>query len=344
MRYFKKEFSGKFFQDLIRGEGYIPKNSLREGASGRLIRVCTPSPIPIKNNIPRPFRAGLLIIMTLLCFCLFLAAGCVGTKPLPVEESLPEYVPVRHLVFIGLDGWGGAYVSGADMPTVERMIARGASSMDMRCVMPSNSLPNWTALFSSAPPEQQNSGRIPSIFSLFKNDEQETRAVFFYEWGELQKIFPAEIIERRPIRSNPESVKVVADYIAEKKPAFTAVVMNEPDSTGHDKRWGSAAYNAKLTELDGFIEIIEQAVKDAGIYDSTVFMLSADHGGILWGHGFNSSRQRRIPMVIYGSNIKEGFVIPSPLTICDIAPTMAAILGLEVPPEWTGQLLTGIFK
>ena len=122
------------------------------------------------------------------------------------------------------------------------------------------------------------------------------------------------------------------------------MVFDEPDATGHSKRWGSAAYYAKLAELDSFIGKIEQAVKDAGIHDSTVFILSSDHGGVLWGHGFRSSRQRRIPMVVYGSNIKEGYVIPSPLSICDIAPTMAAILGLEVPPEWTGQVLTGIFK
>ena len=44
---------------LIRGEGYIPR------PLGRLKKVCTPSPIPLKNNIPRLFRAGLLIFTLL---------------------------------------------------------------------------------------------------------------------------------------------------------------------------------------------------------------------------------------------------------------------------------------
>ena len=119
------------------------------------------------------------------------------------------------------------------------------------------------------------------------------------------------------------------------------MVFNEPDHTGF---WGCPSYYAKLAELDGFIAIIEQAVRDAGIYDNTIFILSADHGGTIWGHGSNIPRHRRIPLIIYGNNIKEGFVIPARRSICDIAPTMAVILGLEIPAEWTGLPLLGIFK
>lgn len=285
------------------------------------------------------------IIQILLAFYFLLAAGCASTKTmLPEEKGLPGYVPARHLVFIGLDGWGGAYVPKANMPTVKKMIAGGASSLDLRCVMPSNSWPNWLALFSGAPPEEHNSDQFPSIFTLVGNANQAGKSVLFYEWSELNKIPPDGLVEKRTIRSDPESARLIASYIEETKPFFTAVVFNEPDSAGHSKRWGSAAYNAKLTELDGFIGIIEQAVKDSGIYDSTVFILSSDHGGVLWGHGFNGPKQRRTPLVIYGSNIKEGYTIPSKRSICDIAPTMAIILGLEIPSEWTGQPLQGIFK
>ena len=211
-------------------------------------------------------------------------------------------------------------------------------------VKPSTSMPNWSALFSGTAPENQNVYPFPSIFTLAKNSEEESKSVIFHEWEELQSIFPAEMIETRIICSDIESALLIADYIAEEKPFFTAVVMNEPDSIGHKKRWGSAAYYARLAELDSLIGIMVQATKNAGIYDSTVFVLSSDHGGVFWGHGFNSSRQRRIPLIIYGSGIKEGYAIPAKHSICDIAPTMAAILGLEIPSEWTGQPIQGIFR
>ena len=285
------------------------------------------------------------IVQAIAILCLLLAAACAGAKPaLQAGENLPEYVPAKHLVFIGFDGWGGAYVSKANMPEAKRRMAEGASSLDVRCIMPSNSWPNWAAFFGGTPPEKQTSEHFPSIFTLVENANGAEASILFYQWGRLQDIFPTDNIERRAIGSDSESASLIAARIKEAKPVFTAIVFEEPDSTGHNKRWGSAAYYAKLEELDAFIEIIEQAVKNAGIYDDTVFILSSDHGGVLWGHGFNSPKQRRIPLVIYGSNIKNGYTIPARRSICDIAPTMAVILGLEIPPEWTGKPLAGVFK
>ena len=289
----------------------------------------------------RTVRTGIVCAL----FCLLAASGCAGTKPAAQVSELPaNFTPARHLVFIGLDGWGGAYLPKADMATVKRMMAGGASSLDTRCVMPSNSWPNWTSLFSGTPPESRYPGNFPTIFTVPGNGGEAGSAVLFYEWGQLSAICPDDAAEKREIVSDMESAQKIAAYITEKKPVFTAVVFDEPDGAGHSKRWGSKAYYAKLAELDGFVAVIEQAIKDAGIYDDTVFVLSADHGGVFWGHGFNGPRQRKIPLVIYGAGIKGGYVIPSPVSICDIAPTMAVILGLETPPEWTGLPLLGIFK
>jgi predicted AlkP superfamily pyrophosphatase or phosphodiesterase len=260
------------------------------------------------------------------------------------DSSIRIAVPAQHLVFIGLDGWGGSYVSKANMPTVKRMIANGASSLDARCVMPSVSWPNWTSLFFGAAQENNALEEVPSIFTIVKNSLQENTSVLFYEWGELQKVCSDETADKFAIISDLESAQKIAAYFIEKKPVFTAIVFDEPDHTGHSKGWGSRAYYDKLTEMDGFIAIIEQAVKDAGVYDSTLFVLSADHGGSFRGHGSNTSKHRRIPLVIFGNGIKTGYSIPSPLSICDITPTMAAILELEAPPEWIGNILTDIFR
>ncbi|MCL1814262.1 MAG: alkaline phosphatase [Treponema sp.] len=298
------------------------------------------------------------LFCAVLCV-LFFVSGCAVFASKEAEQY-GKFVPARHLVFIGLDGWGGVYVKKADMPTVKRMISGGASSLDTRCVMPSISWPNWSSLFCGTPPERRT-GEVkreasenraaktiddfPSIFSVVNSGKTAERSgpAFFYEWGELQKICPDEAAEKFRIQSDLESARRIAVHIMEKKPVFTAVVFDEPDPTGHSVRWGSKAYYAKLAELDNLVAVIEQAVIDAGIYDSTVFVLSADHGGLFRGHGSNISSHRKIPLVIYGGGIKKGFAIPSPTSICDIAPTMAAILGLEAPLEWTGRALTKIF-
>jgi len=277
---------------------------------------------------------------------LLLASNCGSSSPYIAEEiDIQNITTAQHLIFIGLDGWGGAYLPGADMPTVKRMMAQGASSIYTQCIMPSNSWANWVSLFSGTLIRQRNSRQFPTIFSLVNNDSQEIRSVFFYEWSDLDRICPDDITVKRRILSDLESTENIVSYITSVKPFFTAVVFNEPDSAGHGSGWGSAAYNAKLTELDGYIAAIEQAVIDAGIYDNTVFVLSSDHGGSYRGHGTNNPLHRRIPIIFYGRGIKQGHTISHPESgICNIDPTMALILGLGIPPEWRARPLLEVFE
>jgi predicted AlkP superfamily pyrophosphatase or phosphodiesterase len=293
-------------------------------------------------------RPRLLFRICFLICILFSVTGCTvnhGINTLNrADSSRGISVPAQHLVFIGLDGWGGSYVSRADMPTVKRMMAGGASSLDARCVRPSITRINWPALFFGAPPEHRTSQQFPSIFTVVKNSGQEKTPVLFYEWDDLHRICSDKTADKQKISSDLKSAQKIAAYFLEKKPVFTVLVFEEPDLTGHRKHWGSRAYYAKLAELDNYIALIEDAVKNAGVYENTVFVFSADHGGFGLSHKANFRKNQKIPLIVFGKGIKEGYTIPSPLSICDIAPTMAAILGLEAAPEWTGNTLTDIFK
>jgi predicted AlkP superfamily pyrophosphatase or phosphodiesterase len=295
------------------------------------------------NNFRKLKQIFPVFLFTLLV--IFFTKSCTSTEPVLQIGKVPlDFVPAKHLVFIGLDGWGGVYVPKANMPTVKRMMSEGAWTIDAKSVMPSVSWPNWTSIFCGAPQKQDNANDYTSIFSVVINNKQTSKPGFFYEWTELQKICPDSAAEKHEIFSNLESARKVAAFIIEQKPFFTAVSFDGPDFTGHSIGWGSAEYYAKLTEMDNLIAVIEQAVKDAGIYDSTVFVLSADHGGALRGHGANTPKHRKIPMVFYGSGIKHGYKISSLVNIYDITPTMAAILGLDIPSEWTGRILYEIFN
>jgi len=294
------------------------------------------------KNINRKINLILLLFLFFVIIIFFIA-GCASIKhESKLKKIPPDFVPAKHLVFIGLDGWGGAYVSKANMPTVKRMMSNGAWCLTALNVLPGQSWPNWTSLFCGAPPEKRGKKEFPSIFTLVENNGQ--KSAFFYEWTELGKICSDSAAEKQEIFTNLESAQKIAASIKEQKPFFTAVVFNEPDATGHARRWGSVDYYAKLAQIDGFIAIIEQAVKDAEIYDDTIFVLSADHGGSMYWHESNTPIKRNIPLIVFGDGIKEGFKIISTVNIYDIAPTMAALMGMEIPPEWTGRLLHEIFK
>jgi len=286
----------------------------------------------------------------LIIYILLIILSC-ATSAIPPRETVfnSNYTSARHLIFIGFDGWGAAYLQKANMPTVKRMISNGTSSTETRSVMPSVSWPNWSSLFMGTPPEKRSNDNFPSIFTIVKKsfstvqEDSETLPVLFYEWKDLYNICPDETAAKFEISSDYESAYKIASYILAKKPVFTAIAFDEPDAAGHAKGWGSKAYYDKLALLDNFVAIIEQAVKDSGIYDSTVFVFSTDHGGSFKGHGMNTSKHRKIPLIFYGAGIKKGYVIPFPTDIYDITPSMAIILGLQVPQEWTGRPIFEIF-
>ena len=283
-------------------------------------------------------------------YAFFLVSGC-HTSPIETRknEIRKEIVHARHIVFIGLDGFGSAYIPKANMPILKQMIAEGSSSMNMRNILPSISWPNWSSLFRGTPPQNQTEINFPSIFSLIKHSnvvEQTGNKIssLFYQWEDLDKICSADEAEKYIIESSYRSLQKIATYIIENKPIFTAIVFEEPDTTGHNKSWGSKSYYDKLQIMDDYITIIIQAVREAGIYDNTAFMISSDHGGYFYGHWLNVSKNRKIPFIVFGKGIKKGYIVSSSAGICDIAPTMALSLGLEIPPEWTGTALTEIFE
>jgi predicted AlkP superfamily pyrophosphatase or phosphodiesterase len=300
--------------------------------------------------MPKKMKKAKAKIAIVVIFDLLIIHSCATSVMLPRETDLnSNFTPACHLIFIGFDGWGSSYLKKANMPTVKRMILNGTSSTETCSVMPSVSWPNWTSLFMGTPPEKQENNNIPSIFSVVKEsfsavqEDLETQPVLFYEWEDLYNICPDEAAIKTKISSDYESANKVASYILTNKPVFAAIVFGEPDTTGHAKGWGSKAYYDKLSLLDNLVAIIEQAVKDSGTYDSTVFVFSSDHGGSFNSHGRNTSKHRKIPLVFYGAGIKKGYVIPFSTDIYDITPSMAAILGLQAPQNWTGKPIFEIF-
>ena len=136
-----------------------------------------------------------------------------------------------------------------------------------------------------------------------------------------------------------------ADYIKEKQPALVAICFDSPDHTGHTEGHDTPAYYTKLAELDTYIGQIVQAVKDAGILDDTIFILTADHGGIDKGHGGKTMQEMETPFIISGKNIKKGLRFDDiSMMQYDVASTIASIFNLEQPQVWIGRPMKLVFK
>lgn len=127
------------------------------------------------------------------------------------------------------------------------------------------------------------------------------------------------------------TAKCAVEYIKRARPALVNIVFDEPDHVGHAEGHDTPAYYEKLKELDGYIGQIIQAVKDAGMLDETIFIVTADHGGIKKGHGGKTMEEMETAFIIAGKGIKKGYEFQESMMQFDCASTIAYIFGLKQP-------------
>lgn len=103
----------------------------------------------------------------------------------------------KHVVLIGLDGWGAYSVEKAEMPTVKKLMTEGSYTLKKRSVLPSSSAVNWASMFMGAGPELHGytewgsrtpelpsrvlskDGIFPTVFGLYVNRTPKRRSVAF---------------------------------------------------------------------------------------------------------------------------------------------------------------------
>lgn len=271
---------------------------------------------------------------------------------------------IKHVVLIGLDGWGAYSVPKADMPTVKSLMNKGAYTLESRSVLPSSSAVNWSSMIMGAGPELHGFtnwgsqkpdlpsrvlnkyGLFPTIFSLLREQKPNTELGYIYEWNGMSYLVEKEALNFNKHTEGGHQITTDAavSYIQDKKPDFLMIAFDEPDGVGHSIGHDTPEYYAKLTELDGCIAKIVEAVKKAGIYENTVFILTADHGGINKGHGGKTMQEMQIPFIVCGAAIKQGHQITASVMQFDTAATLAYIFGVTPPQVWIGRPVTEIFK
>nr|WP_199830427.1 alkaline phosphatase [Parabacteroides bouchesdurhonensis] len=285
--------------------------------------------------------------MTALALCF---AGCTFTK----DNG------AKHVILIGLDGWGAYSVEKADMPNVKTLMKDGSYTLKKRSVLPSSSAVNWASMFMGAGPElhgytewgskvpelpsrvTDEDGIFPTVFGLYHRADPNAEIGCICEWDGIRYVVDTLALnyDKHVSEASEEpaaTARYAIDYIKKSKPNLLAVIFDEPDHVGHEIGHDTPAYYTKLHELDGYIGQILQAVKEAGIWDDTVIIITADHGGIENGHGGKTMMEMETPFIIAGKGIQKGQVITNSMMQFDIASTIADLLGLQQPQVWIGR-------
>ncbi len=193
-------------------------------------------------------------------------------------------------------------------------------------------------------------GIFPTIFQLLRDARPKAEIGCLYEWNGIKYLVDTLSLSYHyhvaDYNKTPKELGNMASaYIKEKHPTLVAICYDSPDHTGHTEGHDTPAYYEKLKELDTYVGQIVQAVKDAGILDDTIFILTSDHGGIKKGHGGKTMQEMETAFIISGKNIKKGLRFDDvSMMQYDVASTIAHIFNLEQPQVWIGRPMKIVFK
>ena len=101
-------------------------------------------------------------------------------------------------------------------------------------------------------------------------------------------------------------------------------------------------YDAGIRQMDAEIGRVLDFLRERGLWEDTLFVLTSDHGEEFFEHGGVLHGQTqyqeviRVPLVVNGPGVPAGRRVPTPVSLVDIAPTLLERAGIEVPEGLDG--------
>ncbi len=299
-----------------------------------------------------------LTLLLLVQLLVLLSCDQQAADPLQLDS-------IKHVLVIGVDGMSPDGIQQAQTPHIDRLRTEGAYTYQARAVLPTSSSPNWASMIMGAGPEQHGitsnawarndftlpsnagdeKGFFPTIFTLLHDQRPEAEVGAIYHWKDFGRLFDSTHVTYNQAPASEEATAAVAaQYIKDKKPSFCFVHLDHVDGAGHSKGHGSPAYYEAVSKADSLIGQLLSALEAADIQESTLVIVTADHGGLGFGHGGESPEEVLIPFILWGKSVKKGYSISSPVNTYDNAVTAAFALQLDIPLAWIGRPVKEAFQ
>ena len=298
-------------------------------------------------------------------FCLFASlSASLASAAAPRAE---------HVFIISFDQAGNDSVAKSRMPLLKAMAAEGAHTWEAYTIVPSITLPSRVSMLTGVGIQKHQilwndwtparpKLAVPTIFQLAKGHGLTTALI-----AAKDKFKTFEQAGGQDIFIIPENAKAagiaaaVAGVLKKQQPNLFFIHFADPDSTGHKYGVDSPEKMQALADCDQALKVIRDAIAAAGIANTSVMILTADHGGHdrtpaevaervkrgeqpqLGTHGAPDSSDVIIPWIAWGKGVKPAFTITAPVVQYDTAATALWLLGVPLPESFWGRPVTSAF-
>ena len=255
-------------------------------------------------------------------------------------------------ILILADGMRPDPLSG--IADAREIMEKSIYTVNARTVMPSVTLPCHVSLFHSVDPSRH--GTTTNIYSpqvrpikglceILK--ENSKKCAVFYDWEELRDLtrpgslsyslfYKGGSVSRGDLGFEAADnllTDSAIEYLNNNDVDFTFLYMGFPDDAGHRFGWMSDEY---LGAVENCWKNIKKVI--LSLKDDYAVIITADHGGHERSHGSDMAEDMTIPLILWGNPFEQS-VMPENVSIKDITPTVAALLGCAPDEEWEGKSL-----
>lgn len=300
-----------------------------------------------------------------------LAARVFFCVTLTTLSAFPAFgAPKRadHVFIVSFDQGAPAGIQKSAMPMFKAMAAEGGHTWQAFTIVPSLTLPSHTSMLTGVGIQkhqitwndykpEKGVVPVPTIFSIAKEHGFKTE-LFVCKEKFKTLVLPGSV-DNFVLQPNAKAVAAAfAAEVAVSKPNLCFIHFGDPDSTGHKFGVDSPEKLQAFDDCDEALKTIRDAVKAAGLEGSSVFILTADHGGhdvpemkdgqptgkMVGTHGSPDKTDVEIPWVVWGKGVKPHTEITAPVVIYDTAATAVWLLGIDPPEGFWGKPVTQAFE
>ena len=278
-------------------------------------------------------------------------------EPAPEPEELASYGAYKHVVIIGVDG-AGAFFSESVTPMTYMIFKSGASTGTAQAAYPSISAQCWGSMLHGVPPVAHRltntiagsrpydiGSPYPSIFRIAREHLPYANLASFCNWNPINYgiIEDSFGVVKSTADTDEEITTQILSYLDRNLPTLMFVQYDSVDGAGHSSGYGSSGHLQTLTKVDNMIWNVFNAIKNNGILDDTLFIVTADHGGTPGGsHGGGSKAEMDVFLGVYGKTTPAaGAIVDAEGQ--DVAAIAAYALGIPAPEVWTSRVPAGVF-
>jgi hypothetical protein len=278
----------------------------------------------------------------------------LADNPPAAGEPLGEPA-TRRVVFVLIDGLRlDTAENAAVMPTLAELRDQGAWAV-MHSVAPSYSEAGYSTLMTGAWPEindgpafNRDYGDIPTWTqdNLFTAAHRAglTTAVSGYYW--FENLIPQDAVDAsfytpgEDRYADEEVMNAAMPWLESGEYNFILIHLDQVDYAGHHEGGGvSQAWDEAASRCDAYLAQIAATLD----FSQDTLVVLSDHGHIaIGGHGGQDYEATVEPFLMVGAGVHSGGF--EDILMVDVAPTLAALLGTNIPATAQGEVRTQMLE